>query len=137
LPNGLPTGLKRPATPIAAQRVRALYSHHENHHSIADALAAVRRRSVCVAVLAACAHTDSADNAATHDAVTQALRSKVDTIVVIYAENRAFDNLYGNFPGAHRPRRGGRRQRPALAAYIPQIDRDGSVLPVLPPTWAA
>ena len=34
--------------------------------------------------------------------------SKVDTIVVIYAENRAFDNLYGNFPGARRPERGRR-----------------------------
>ena len=36
----------------------------------------------------------------TSDASTRALRSQVDTIVVIYAENRAFDNLYGNFPGA-------------------------------------
>ena len=24
----------------------------------------------------------------------------IDTIVVIYAENRSFDHLYGNFPGA-------------------------------------
>ncbi len=24
----------------------------------------------------------------------------IDTVVVIYAENRSFDNLYGNFPGA-------------------------------------
>ena len=40
------------------------------------------------------------------DATTRALRSKVDTIVVIYAENRAFDNLYGNFPGARGPQRG-------------------------------
>ena len=31
---------------------------------------------------------------------TAALQSKVQNIVVIYAENRAFDNLYGNFPGA-------------------------------------
>jgi acid phosphatase len=67
--------------------------------------------------------------------LTQALRSKVDTIVVIYAENRAFDNLYGNFPGA----RGlgdvvGRDGRPT-PAYVPQIDRDGSVLPTLPRTW--
>jgi acid phosphatase len=69
------------------------------------------------------------------DATTRALRAKVSTIVVIYAENRAFDNLYGNFPGAAglgevldhdgRPR----------PAYVPQRDRDGTVLPVLPPTW--
>jgi acid phosphatase len=69
------------------------------------------------------------------EALTRALRSKVDTIVVIYAENRAFDNLYGNFPGA----RGlgdvvGRDGRP-LPAYAPQVDRDGSVLPTLPRTW--
>ena len=32
--------------------------------------------------------------------VTEALRREVRTIVVIYADNRAFDNLYGNFPGA-------------------------------------
>ena len=30
----------------------------------------------------------------------------VDSVVVIYAENRAFDNLYGNFPGAHNGIRG-------------------------------
>ncbi len=27
--------------------------------------------------------------------------SQIKTIVVIYAENRSFDNLYGNFPGAN------------------------------------
>jgi acid phosphatase len=69
------------------------------------------------------------------DAATRALRNKIATIVVIYAENRAFDNLYGNFPGAQ-----GlsdvldRRGRP-LAAYVPQRDRDGSVLSKLPQTW--
>ena len=26
---------------------------------------------------------------------------KIETIVVIYAENRSFDNLYGLFPGAN------------------------------------
>ncbi|TIX05270.1 MAG: acid phosphatase, partial [Mesorhizobium sp.] len=26
---------------------------------------------------------------------------KIDTVVVIYAENRSFDNLYGGFPGAN------------------------------------
>ena len=69
------------------------------------------------------------------DVTTRALRSKIDNIVVIYAENRAFDNLYGNFPGA----RGlgevvGSDGRPR-PTYAPQIDRDGSVLSALPPTW--
>lgn len=68
-------------------------------------------------------------------ATTLALRSKIDTIVVIYAENRAFDNLYGNFPGA----RGlgeviDAAGRP-LPAYRAQVDRDGTVLSVLPPSW--
>ena len=63
------------------------------------------------------------------------LRAEVSTIVVIYAENRAFDNLYGNFPGAVGLARcssatGGRCPR-----TCPQRDRDGTVLPVLPPTW--
>ena len=26
--------------------------------------------------------------------------TKIETVVVIFAENRAFDNLYGHFPGA-------------------------------------
>jgi acid phosphatase len=88
------------------------------------------------AALFACANGEFVCYAAgSGDATTQALRSKVDTIVVIYAENRAFDNLYGNFPRAH----GlgdvmGRDGRP-LPAYLPQVDRDGSVLKILPPTW--
>ena len=72
---------------------------------------------------------------ATGDATTRALRSGFDTIVVIYAENRAFDNLYGNFPGAHGLSEvvdGGGRPLPA---YAPQVDRDGSVLATLPRTW--
>ena len=75
-------------------------------------------------------------SAAAAAALTADLQSKVSTIVVIYAENRAFDNLYGNFPGANGlntvvSARGGPR-----AAYVPQKDRDGTtVLPVLPHTW--
>src|SRR6266403_3905143 len=69
------------------------------------------------------------------DAATRALRAKIDTIVVIYAENRAFDNLYGNFPGAHGLSEVVARDGRPLPAYIPQVDRNGSVLPNLPPTW--
>ncbi len=54
------------------------------------------------------------------------MRAEVSTIVVIYAENRAFDNLYGNFPGA---------VGLGHLTYAPQLDRDGSVLKVLPPVW--
>jgi acid phosphatase len=52
----------------------------------------------------------------------------IDTIVVIYAENRSFDNLYGLFPGAN-----GLAQ--ATSAEFTQLDRDGSVLKRLPPVW--
>jgi phospholipase C len=52
----------------------------------------------------------------------------IHNIVVIYAENRSFDNLYGLFPGAN-----------GLADASPesarQLDRDGSVLAELPPVW--
>ena len=66
---------------------------------------------------------------------TLELRGKVDTIVVIYAENRAFDNLYGNFPGARNLSEVlGADGRP-LPSYHPQLDRDGRVLPTLPPAW--
>lgn len=87
------------------------------------------------AALAACATKDLRPNADGADATTRALRAKIDTVVVIYAENRAFDNLYGNFPGAHGLGDIVDRDGRPLPAYVPQIDRDGSVLAALPPTW--
>jgi acid phosphatase len=68
-------------------------------------------------------------------AITRALRKDIDTIVVIYAENRAFDNLYGNFPGARNLSEVIDKNGRPLSAFHPQVDRDGSVLSVLPPTW--
>ncbi len=88
------------------------------------------------AVLGACSNPPPAPKRVPDEAaMTRALRKHIDTIVVIYAENRAFDNLYGNFPGA----RGlgevlGADGRPT-AAYVPQIDRDGQILAKLPPAW--
>ncbi len=52
----------------------------------------------------------------------------IDTVVVIYAENRSFDNLYGQFPGAN----GLQNVKPANST---QLDRDGSALKELPPVW--
>ncbi|MEP6503967.1 MAG: alkaline phosphatase family protein, partial [Betaproteobacteria bacterium] len=67
---------------------------------------------------------------------TTALQSKVQNIVVIYAENRSFDNLYGNFPGANGLSTVVDATGTPTAAYIPQKDRDGStVLATLPMTW--
>jgi len=53
------------------------------------------------------------------------LRGKIKNIVVVYAENRSFDNLFGTFPGAEG----------IPAAPTPQVDRDGKELATLPQTW--
>ncbi|MFO1058382.1 MAG: acid phosphatase [Dongiaceae bacterium] len=53
---------------------------------------------------------------------------QIQTVVVIFAENRSFDNLYGRFPGAN-----GIAQ--ASPESLKQRDRDGSVLAELPPVW--
>lgn len=50
-------------------------------------------------------------------------------IIVIYAENRSFDNLYGLFPGANGIAN-------ATAEQSSQIDHDGKPFKILPPIWA-
>ncbi|MEO8935661.1 MAG: acid phosphatase [Burkholderiaceae bacterium] len=61
---------------------------------------------------------------------------QVQNVVVIYAENRAFDNLFGNFPGAHGLSEVVDATGKATAAYVPQKDRDGrTILATLPQTW--
>ena len=52
--------------------------------------------------------------------------SDIQTVVVIYAENRSFDSLFGQYSGANGLAR-------ATAAQYTQLDRDNSVLPYLPP----
>ena len=59
-----------------------------------------------------------------------ALRDQVRNIVVIYAENRSFANLYGNFPGTLHP------LDTVPAARSTQLDRDGKTpLAQLPKFW--
>ncbi len=55
--------------------------------------------------------------------------SRIETIVVIYAENHSFDNLYGMFPGADGVAN-------ATAEQKTQVDHDGKPLAKLPPVWA-
>ena len=55
---------------------------------------------------------------------------RIKHVVVIYAENRSFDNLYGDFPGAD-----GLNNANATSFFRIQKDRNGSVLKVLPPVW--
>jgi acid phosphatase len=54
--------------------------------------------------------------------------ARIDHIVVIYAENRSFDNLYGLFPGANGIAN-------ATPAQYTQVDRNGKPLAELPPAW--
>ena len=53
---------------------------------------------------------------------------QIQNVVVIYAENRSFDSLYGAFPGA-------RGLADASPASLTQLDRDGTRLEELPPVW--
>src|SRR6267143_1562537 len=54
--------------------------------------------------------------------------ARIEHIVVIYAENRSFDHLFGLFPGAE-----GIAQ--ATADQKTQVDHDGNPLPYLPPVY--
>ena len=59
----------------------------------------------------------------------KALQEQVKNVVVLFAENRSFNNLFANFPGVEKP----------LSALKPedfqQRDRDGNLLQKLPPIW--
>jgi len=61
-------------------------------------------------------------------ACTQSGIDRIQNIVVIYAENRSFDVLYGSFPGAH-----GLNQN--SSTQFPQLDRNGQPFAELPPIW--
>ncbi|MEQ1739346.1 MAG: acid phosphatase [Methyloglobulus sp.] len=71
-------------------------------------------------LLACCGNVSLADNPTLTD---------IEHIIVIYAENRSFDNLYGLFPGAN-----GVKQ--ATPEQYTQIDHDGKPFKELPPIWA-
>jgi acid phosphatase len=67
---------------------------------------------------------------------TEDLQNAVQNIVVIYAENRSFDGLFGNFPGANGLNAVFDKKGNLTSAYVPQKDRDGAtVLSKLPQTW--
>jgi acid phosphatase len=56
--------------------------------------------------------------------------SKIEHIVIIYGENRSFDNLYGLFPGANGV------QNLTPEQYL-QTDHDGKPFTTLPPVWSS
>ena len=80
--------------------------------------------SVAVAALAAVAGSPLAGTAHAQGRDID----QIENVVVIFAENRSFDNLYGRFPGAD-----GIDQ--ASPESLAQKDRDGTPLTELPPIW--
>src|ERR1700676_1616587 len=82
--------------------------------------ARIGRIALLAAALASCAPQPSR--------TTSTDLEKIQHIVVIYFENRSFDNLYGLFPGAN-----------GIANATPeeytQVDNDGKAMPHLPPVW--
>jgi acid phosphatase len=61
----------------------------------------------------------------------------IKTVVVIYAENRSFDNLYGLFPGANGVLKNADGSSTDFGSFK-QRDRDGiTLLPNLPSVWNA
>ena len=63
------------------------------------------------------------------------LETDVQNIVVIYAENRSFDGLFGSFPGAHGLSEVVDSTGAPTSAYVAQKDRDGTALTKLPQAW--
>jgi len=62
-------------------------------------------------------------------ALDAALHRHIQRVVVIFLENRSFNNLFADFPGLEQPLSGLPPER------FLQRDRDGSVLKTLPPIW--
>jgi acid phosphatase len=89
------------------------------NHMYMHALRARGAAFLAAVLLAACAAPPPAQRAGL---------DRIEHIIVIYAENRSFDNLYGLFPGAN-----------GIANATPeqytQVDRDGVPLKELPPAW--
>ncbi|MBS7846850.1 acid phosphatase [Pseudomonas fluorescens] len=86
------------------------------------------------ATLSACGNTGEAPGKPvtrplTPQELDKALRDQVKTVVVIYAENRSFNNLFADFPGLEKP------LSALSAAQYQQRDRDGNLLTTLPPAW--
>ena len=110
-----------PDTPIDPQRRRLL-----GGMAAAGAVLALGGNETALAG----SHRDADASAGATDGELDALLSRhIHNVVVIYAENRSFNNLFANFPGVEKP----------LAALKPadyqQRDRDGTLLEQLPPIW--
>ena len=84
-------------------------------------------RALLILFLVGCSSANFATNP---QPAAKATLNDIEHIIVIYAENRSFDNLYGLFPGAN-----GIQQ--ATKEQYTQIDHDGKPFKELPPVWAS
>lgn len=64
-----------------------------------------------------------------HNSLDSKLKTHIKTVVVIYLENRSFNNLFANFPGTSHP------LAKVSAADALQKDRNGQPLTELPKIW--
>lgn len=80
-------------------------------------------------LLASTATSTAAGQPAKATTLDAKLKQHIQNVVIIYLENRSFNNLFANFPGLEKPLSGLNAD-----AYL-QKDRDGSVLPQLPKIW--
>ena len=101
----------------------------------ARAVLVPEQESVIDRIAAAVADTGKKDDLAAALAARLDL-DRIANVVVIYAENRSFNNLFANFPGATGvalPRDA--KKKGIASGYAPQKDRDGTLLAKLPPAW--
>jgi acid phosphatase len=88
----------------------------------------MNERRIFMRLLAGLAIALVAGGCAMPPAAPPAGLERIQHIVVIYAENRSFDHLYGFFPGANGIAN-------ATPGQYTQVDRDGKPLAELPPAW--
>src|SRR2546425_2702290 len=112
------TGRRRPSTKSSSPSTSAgARSAAGSPTSASDRTSSVNKFiAVVLLVLAGCAGAPAGG------------LERIDTIVVIYAENRSFDHLYGLFPGANGIAEATDEQKT-------QLDLDGTALPHLPPVF--
>ena len=95
---------------------------------IAVAVRSIFAASVLLVSLAGCNDSANDSPAVATPAATDI--NKVQNVVVIYLENRSFDNLFGHFPGAN--------GLGNVTAANAQVDFDGkTVLANLPAVWGS
>ncbi|GAB4058080.1 acid phosphatase [Uliginosibacterium sediminicola] len=69
-------------------------------------------------------------HAAKGGTLDERLRARIKHVVVIYLENRSFNNLFADFPGVQRP------MSQLSTLQYGQLDRNGQPLATLPKIWA-